>query len=65
MSVADEIVRLVKGVTPYLIGLLFAFCIVYVTIQEIEVPTWIIAMLSTGAGGVGGAAVMGRRTRTK
>jgi len=61
MTAGEEIVSMVKGVTPYLISVLFAFCIVFCVIEEVDIPSWFIAMLGAGAGsGVTGAIVSRR-----
>ena len=48
--ISEQIVTVVKGVTPYLIGFMFALCIVICAVRQLELPGWFIALLSSGTG---------------
>ena len=61
MSIGQEIVNMVKGVTPYLVYALFAFCVVFCVIEGIDMPEWFIAMLGTGTGAGVTGTIMRKR----
>jgi len=60
-TIADELVKLAKGLYPIVIGMMFAFCIIFCVIEQIDIPDWFKAMLTTGTGTGIGAAVVSRK----